>query len=168
MSPTKYEFVDLALNFRKFFGLSRKANSLETSILYSENKMNTPSDNNSRSKLKSQGVGVGLKARLPTSANYAWTIGGSFFPRVTHTEIETGRDMSSGDPSESTRLGLEVGGEIKFSRESQVVWGLSASAERNLFDGPAALADPSTGSTPANVSVTNSFYILSLGYRWGH
>jgi hypothetical protein len=164
----KYEFVDLGVNFRKFFGLSRLSNSLETSILYSEHKMNTPSDNNSRSRLKSQGVGLGLKARMPTSASYAWTVGGSFYPRVKHSESATGRDMSSGDPSESTRLELELGGEIKFSRESQVVWELSASAERNLFDGSAALPDPGTGSTPSNVSVTNSLYMFSLGYRWGH
>ena len=166
--PAKYEMIDLGVNFRKFFGLSRKSNSLEMSLLYSEHKMSPPGDNESRSRLKSQGVGIGLKARLPTSANYAWTVGGSFFPRLTHTESEPGKDLSSGDPSESTRLGLEVGGEIKFTREAQVIWGLSASAERNLFDGQAALVDPSTGSTPSNVSVTNSFYMFSLGYRWGH
>jgi hypothetical protein len=165
---TKYEMMDLGLSFRKFFGLSRKATSLETTILYSENKMNTPGDNESRSRLKSQGVGIGLKARLPTSANYAWTLGGNFFPRLTHTETEPGKDLSSGDPSESTRLGLEFGGEIKFTREAQVIWGLSATAERNLFDGQAALVDPTTGNTPSNVSVTNSFYMFSLGYRWGH
>ncbi len=76
--------------------------------------------------------------------------------------------MNSGSSDESTRLGLIFGGEWKFTRESQVLWGLDISTERNVFDGPASLPDPSTGETPSNVSVTNSLYMFSLGYRWGH
>lgn len=164
----KYEFVDLGLNFRKFFGVSRKSNSLEFSLLLSENKMTVPSDNTSRARLKTQGLGVGLKSRIPTSANYAWTLGGSFFPRLQHTESATGVDQKSGAPEESVRIGLDVGGEWKFTRESQMTWSLGASVERNIFDGAANLPDPGTGLTPNNVSVTNSLYMFSLGYRWGH
>ncbi len=65
--PAKYEFVDMGINFRKFFGISRKSSSLEFSILYSDDKMSVPSDNTSRPRLKSSGIGVGLKARIPTS-----------------------------------------------------------------------------------------------------
>lgn len=166
--PAKYEFVDLGLNFRKFFGISRKSNSLEMSLLYSDNTMNTPSDNISRAKLKTQGLGVGLKARLPTSVNYAWVVGGSFFPRLQHSEGQTGVSIESGAIEESVRFGFELGGEWKFTRESQMIWSLGATTERNLFDGAAALPDPSTGLTPNNVSVTNSLYMFSLGYRWGH
>ncbi|MFV8256867.1 hypothetical protein ACNQKP_03620 [Bdellovibrio bacteriovorus] len=164
----KYEFVDLGLNFRKFFGVSRKSNSLEFSLLFSDNKMTVPSDNTSRARLKTQGLGVGLKARIPTSANYAWTLGGSFFPRLQHSESATGVNIQSGASEESVRIGLDVGGEWKFTRESQMIWSLGASAERNVFDGAAGLPDPGTGLTPNNVSVTNSLYMFSLGYRWGH
>lgn len=166
--PAKYEFVDLGVNFRKFFGVSRKSSSVEFSILLSDNKMNVPSDNTSRARLKSQGFGVGMKARIPTSANYAWVVGGSFFPRLQHTESATGATIESGSPEESIRLGLDLGGEWKFTRESQMIWNLGVSTERNIFDGNASLPDPSTGTTPANVSVTNSLYMFSLGYRWGH
>ncbi|CAE77779.1 hypothetical protein AB1A81_00270 [Bdellovibrio bacteriovorus] len=164
----KYEFVDLGLNFRKFFGVSRKSNSLEFSLLLSDNKMTVPSDNTSRARIKTQGLGVGLKARIPTSANYAWTLGGSFFPRLQHSESATGVNIQSGASEESVRIGLDVGGEWKFTRESQMIWSLGASAERNVFDGAAGLPDPGTGLTPNNVSVTNSLYMFSLGYRWGH
>ncbi|AHZ85755.1 hypothetical protein Bb109J_c0094 [Bdellovibrio bacteriovorus] len=164
----KYEFVDLGLNFRKFFGVSRKSNSLEFSLLLSDNKMTVPSDNTSRVRIKTQGLGVGLKARIPTSANYAWTLGGSFFPRLQHSESATGVNIQSGASEESVRIGLDVGGEWKFTRESQMIWSLGASAERNVFDGAAGLPDPGTGLTPNNVSVTNSLYMFSLGYRWGH
>ncbi|KYG69059.1 hypothetical protein [Bdellovibrio bacteriovorus] len=166
--PAKYEYLDLGLNFRKFFGVSRKSSSVEFSVLFSENKMNVPSDNTSRARLKTSGVGVGLKARIPTSVNHSWVVGGTFFPRLQHSESVTGADMSSGSSEESIRIGVDVGGEWKFSREGQMIWNLGVSAERNVFDGAAALPDPSTGATPSNVSVTNSLYMFSLGYRWGH
>lgn len=166
--PVKYEMVDLGLNFRKFFGVSRKSNSIEFSLLLSDSKMTVPSDSTSRGRLKSQGLGVGLKARFPSTANYAWVFGGSFFPRLQHSESDTGIVVHSGSPEESVRVGLDVGGEWKFSRQSQMIWSLGLSTERNLFDGSASLPDPSSGLTPSNVSVTNSFYMFSLGYRWGH
>jgi hypothetical protein len=165
---TKYEFMDLGLNFRKFFGMSRKANSLELSVLYNENKMTPASDNTSRAKLTSNGLGVGMKARLPTSFTYAWVLGGSFFPRLQHGEGETGININSGSMEESARIGVDLGGEWKFDRESQLIWNLGLSSERNVFDGAASLPDPSTGTTPNNVSVTNTLYMFSLGYRWGH
>lgn len=166
--PAKYEFVDLGLNFRKFFGVSRKSSSVEFSVLLSDSKMNVPTDNLSRLRLKSQGVGVGLKTRIPTSMNYSWVVAGSFFPRLQHTETKTGIAAESGSPEESVRIGLDLGGEWKFTRESQVIWNLGLSTERNVFDGSAKLPDSSTGETPSNVSVTNSLYMFSLGYRWGH
>jgi hypothetical protein len=165
---TKYEFMDVGLNFRKFFGVSRKANSLEFSVLFNENKMTPASDNLSRAKLTSSGFGVGMKARLPTSFTYAWLLGGSFFPRLQHNEGDTGIILNSGSAEESTRVGIDLGGEWKFDRESQVVWNLGLSSERNVFDGAASIPDPSTGTAPNNVSVTNTLYMFSLGYRWGH
>lgn len=165
---TKYEFMDVGLNFRKFFGISRKSNSLEFSVLYNENKMSPASDNMSRAKLTSNGFGVGMKARIPTSFTYAWVLGGSFFPRLQHDEGDTGIIINSGSMEETARLGVDLGGEWKFDRESQLIWNLGLSSERNVFDGTASLPDPSTGTAPSNVSVTNTLYMFSLGYRWGH
>ncbi|NUN06432.1 MAG: hypothetical protein HUU57_11795 [Bdellovibrio sp.] len=166
--PAKYEMVDLGINFRKFFGVSRKSNSVEFSVLLSDNKMTVPSDNTSRARLKSQGLGVGLKARIPTSASYAWIVGGSFFPRLQHSEDETGVKVHSGSSEESVRLGVDLGGEWKFTRQSQMIWSVGISSEKNTFDGVAALPDPGTGATPSNVSVSSSLVMFSLGYRWGH
>jgi hypothetical protein len=166
--PTKYEFVDLGINFRKFFGVSRLSNSMEFSVLYSDNKVNVDAESTTRPRLKTSGVGLGLKARLPMSEGYAWTFGGSFFPRLQHSEVETGADIRSGSSDENIRIGLDLGGEFKFSRDSQLLWNLGLSTERNTFTGAASLTDPHTGLTPENVSVTNSLYMFSLGYRWGH
>lgn len=166
--PAKYESVDLGLNFRRFFGVNHKASSVEFSLLYGDSKMTVPTDSTSRPRLKSLGFGMSLKARLPSSGSYAWTFGGSLFPRLTHTETATGVAMQSGSPEESIRAGLDLGGEWKFTRESQMIWGLGVTAERNMFSGAVTLSDPVTGSNPSNVSVTNTLYMFSLGYRWGH
>jgi hypothetical protein len=105
---------------------------------------------------------------MPSSHNYAWVFGGSFFPRLQHTESQTGINLQSGAAGESIRIGLDLGGEWKFTRESQMIWNLAVSAERNIFTGAANLVDPETSLTPSNVGVTNSLYMFSLGYRWGH
>lgn len=165
--PAHYEFLDLAVNLRNYFGLSRKAKSWELDLLYTDYKLSVPSDNNYRARLKSSGVGLGLKTRLPTSANYAWTLGASFFPRLQHSEESTGAAIQSGGAAESTRIGLDVGGEFKFTRFSQVIWSVGMMSEKNLFSGSAGLVDPATGQTPSNVGVTSTFYMFNLGYRWG-
>ncbi|KYG66824.1 hypothetical protein AZI86_07245 [Bdellovibrio bacteriovorus] len=166
--PTKYEYLDLGINFRRFFGVSRLSNSMEFAVLYSDSKVNVESDNTSRPRLKTSGFGMALKARVPTSESYAWTFGGSFYPRLQHSESETGVDIKSGTSDENIRLGVDLGGEFKFTRESQLIWNLGLSTEKNTFDGAASLPDPHTSATPDNVSVTNSLIMFSLGYRWGH
>ncbi len=166
--PVKYEFMDLGVNIRKFFGLAAQDNSLEYSILYTEYKMATPNDNVSRARLKSSGLGLGLKGRFPTSTSYAWVLGGSLFPRLQHVESQTGIAISSGESLESVRIGFDLGGEWKFNRANQMIWNLNLITERNVFNGAANLPDPSNGQTPVNISVTNSLLMFSLGYRWGH
>lgn len=165
--PAHYEFLDLAVNLRNYFGLSRKAKSWELDLLYTDYKLSVPSDNQFRARLKSSGVGLGLKARLPTSASYAWTLGASFFPRLQHSEEATGASIQSGGNAESNRIGFDVGGEFKFSRFSQIIWSVGMMSEKNLFAGSAGLVDPATGQTPNNVGVTSTFYLFNLGYRWG-
>ncbi len=162
-----YESLDLALHLRRFYGLSRKANSLDVTLLYIEDKLDVPSDNTARAKLRSSGFGLGLEGKFPTSASYAWTLGGRFYPRVQHREMATGANIQSGGGAESARLGLDLGGEFKFSRASQLVWGLDITAEKNLFSGSAQLPDPENGQTPSQVGVMNTFYMFHLGYRWG-
>lgn len=166
--PVKYEFMELGVNVRKYFGITEQDNSLEYLILYSEYKTATPNDNISRPRLKSSGLGVGLRGRFPFSGSYSWVIGGSMFPRIQHVESQTGAAISSGESLEHVRIGFDMGGEWKLNRSNQIVWNLNLVTERNLFNGPAALVDPSTGQTPENVSAANSLVIFSLGYRWGH
>lgn len=162
-----YEFIDLSINLRKFFDLSRKANSIEFNLLYADTKMRSPPDSLTRGRISSTGFGLGLKSRFPTSISYAWVLGGSFFPRVQHSEGSTGLQLNSGSSAEAVRFGLDLGGELKLNRESQVIWNLGITTEKNLFSGMPSLPDPDSGATPENVSVTNSLIRFNLGYRWG-
>lgn len=166
-TTAKYEDIDLGVKFRRFFGLSRLASSVNFDFLYSESKLNTAADNTTRPRLFTYGLGMKLSSRIPTSADYAWVFGASFFPKLVHREEKIGISLSSGTPNENTRLGLNVGAEIKFSRESQIIYDLSISTERNTFEGAASPADPETGTSPSNVSVTNTLVMFSFGYRWG-
>ena len=109
-----------------------------------------------------------MALRVPYSHDVAWVIGGSFFPRLQHTEEKTGLDIKSGNNVENTRIGVQVGNEVSLSRQAQIFYEASVSSEKNLFDGSAGIVDPATGATPKNVSVTNTLYMFSLGYRWGN
>lgn len=167
-SPAHFEFMDLGLKFRQFFGFSQTSKSVEFDLLYSDYKFNVEGDDMYREKLKSSGLGLKMTLRVPTSNEVAWLMGASFFPRLQHSETKTGIDFSSGDNTENVRFGVQLGSEIKLSRESQVFYEASVSSEKNLFDGSATVADPATGATPKNVSVTDTFYLFTIGYRWGN
>jgi hypothetical protein len=167
-SPARYEFLDMAMKFRQFFGFTKLSKSVEFDVLYSDYKFNVNADDVYRAKLKTSGLGLKMTLRLPASPDVAWLIGGSFHPRLQHAESKAGADISSGNNIENVRLGIQLGSEIKLSRASQIFYEAALMSEKNIFEGSARLADPVTGSIPKNVSVTDTFYIFSLGYRWGN
>ncbi len=163
----QHEWTELGFDVRKFFGMSRKSNSLQFGIHLSEYKFVIPGDDTHRVGLRSTGIGVHLMTRIPVAPSYAWVFGGKLIPRVQHTELGTGLDLSSGSGGESTRVDLTVGGEFKLARQNQIIWSITSSFEKNQFNGQANIVDPEKGSAPKGVSVENAFYLFSLGYRWG-
>lgn len=167
-SPARYEFLDIALKFRQFYGFTSTSKSVEFDVLYSDFKFNVSADDVYRAKLKSSGLGLKMTLRVPSSSEVAWLIGGSFYPRLQHLESKAGTDISSGSNVENTRLGIQLGSEVKLSRSAQIFYEATVLSERNLFAGSAKLADPVTNTTPKNVSITDTFYVFSLGYRWGN
>jgi hypothetical protein len=165
--PISYEGIDLEFMLRKFVNLSEKSDSFTFSLLYTDLKTNVPTNESSRAKLESSGLGLKLSSRWPTSDNYASVFGASYFPRIKHTEIGTGLALKSGSGSQHSRIGFQLGGEFKFERQSQIIWDAGYSVEKNIFSGDAFPSEPS-GNIPNNVSVTNSILLFTLGYRWGH
>jgi hypothetical protein len=163
----RHEWTEIGFDVRKFFGLSRRSNSVQFGIHLSEYKFTVPGDDLTRVNLRGNGVGLHAKARIPVAPSYSWTFGGGLIPRVQQSELATGIDLSSGDKTESSRVDLSLGGEFKFSRQNQLTWELAASLEKSLYGGSANRSDPLTGATPQGVSVENSFTSVTLGYRWG-
>jgi hypothetical protein len=163
-----HELIEGGLDFRNFFGMSRKSNSITFGLHYLENKFSVPSDNLFRSRTKSSGVGFHFQGRFPVAPSYSWILGAKMEPRVSHVEYGTALNLQSGSSPESSRMTFIVGGEFKLSREHQMVWTLSGTLERNQFSGLANMVDPETGITPQGTSVTQTMSLLTLGYRWGH
>jgi hypothetical protein len=163
----QHEWTELGMDVRKFFGMSRRSNSMQYGLHFSEYKFVVPGDDLHRVGLRSTGIGFHLMTRIPTAPSYAWVFGGKLIPRVQHSELGTGVDLSSGSGGESTRVDLILGGEFKMARENQIVWNITSSFEKNQFNGQANTVDPERGTAPQGVSVDNTFLLFSLGYRWG-
>lgn len=167
--PVRYEQMELGLRFRAFQQYSRGSSSQEIGVFFLEDSTQVTPDSTTRSRLRSSGLGLGVWARRPSAdGSSAWILGGGAAPRMVHAEDSTGWTGKSGSPLENVRLLGELGREEILSRRSQILYGFKWSAERNSFDGPATVADPVTGKTPTNVSVTNSTTTFFFGYRWGH
>lgn len=162
-----HENIDLGIDFRKFFGLSRRSNSVIFGIHYSENKFLVPSDSTKRLKTKSSGLGIHYSSRFPVAPSYAWVFGARIEPKLNHTELPTGLTIMSGSGVESSRVGVNFGGEFKLSRQHQMIWDISVNSEKNLFSGSAYSVDPETGLTPEGVSIINNQVLFTFGYRWG-
>lgn len=167
MDRVRDEEMMVGFLFRRHFGLSRLSPSLEFSVLYLDHSFNVSTDSTTRPRWNSNGLGLGLESRLPTSAEHAWILGGRFFPRLKHSESKTSISVESGEPGENIRLDLFAGGELSFGKGHSFIYGLEVGAERDQFDGPASVPDPKSGVTPSNVTVTNALLNFSFGYRWG-
>lgn len=166
---TRFETVDLGIRFRSFQEYSKGSSSQEVGLFFIDDSTQVASDSLTRLKLRSTGFGIGVWSRNPAaSGSSAWHLGGGFAPRMVHVEDATGWTGQSGSPLENIRMLLEVSREEILSRKSQILYGIKWTGERNAFDGAATAADPLTGLTPTNVSVTNSTATFFFGYRWGH
>ena len=167
-TSVNHELIDGGLDFRQFFGLSRKSNSITFGLHYFESKFSPPADSVSRTRTKTSGFGIHFESRFPTAPSYAWILGAKIDPRVSHAEFGTSLGLQSGTSVESSRWGFHFGGEFKLSRQNQMIWDIAYTLEKNQFAGSSNLADPETNTVPSGVGVTNGMSFLTLGYRWGH
>lgn len=163
----QHEWTEIGFDLRKYFGMSRKANSVTFGVDYTSYKFTVPSDSTYREDLSSNAIGFHVQARMPVAPNYAWTFGARVAPRVNISEKNTALDLSSGSSPQAIRLGANVGGEFKLSREHQLIWQLSISYEKAKYGDQSSLPDPNTGSVVNGVSVDSTTTFLQFGYRWG-
>lgn len=163
----QHEWTEIGFDLRKYFGMSRKANSITYGVDYVSYKFKVPDDSTYREGLNSNAIGFHIESRIPVSPHYAWTFGGRVAPRVNVSEKNTALALSSGSSPQSTKVGAHFGGEFKMSRQSQLVWQLSVSYEKVKYGDQSSLSDPSTGSPIDGVSVDSTTTFLQFGYRWG-
>ncbi|HVK60893.1 MAG TPA: hypothetical protein VM432_05055 [Bdellovibrionales bacterium] len=162
------QWFTAGLRARGFVGVSRMAPSLSAGIDYMEYEFRAPSDAQTRAKLKSSGIRVSVDADVPANPYRSWTLGFSVAPKLQHRESKTEIDFQSGGNVDATQVGMSLGTNIRFDATSMMFLKLSHVVEKDLFSGPATLADPVTGVAPSGVSVTNSFTMIQLGYTWGN
>ncbi len=148
---------------RQYYGPKRKSNVMEFGLQYSDYQLQMPSNSSSRLKLQTTGLGLRIGGRNPIQPTYSQTFGVSVFPWLSHTETRNDSNMNSGHDPETSKFGIEYGGEIKFSHEAQLTWKLEKVLEKNIFQGQS-----SDALNPAKTSVVNQWTLLTFGYRWGH
>lgn len=164
---TRNENVEFSMNFRNYFGISRKANSLEFQVLFLDSIMTVPSDELYRYGFDSSGLGVGFKMRNPENIFMTTYYGMQFYPKLVHKETSSGTSANSGTNRETSRIGIEYGKEYILGKDSVVSYGFELTNETNSFKGTVSVPDPISSDTPDGVSVSNTTVGFVLGYRWG-
>ncbi|MES2855373.1 MAG: hypothetical protein V4692_05900 [Bdellovibrionota bacterium] len=162
------QWFTLGVRSRSFLSASRLVPTLSTSFDYFEYEFRAPSDALTRAKLKTMGIRISADAELPVTPYRSWTLGFSIAPKMQHREGSTAVNFQSGGNVDANQVGASIGSIFKFDVKSSMFIKLSHVVEKDLFTGPATVADPVSGQTPTGVSVTNSFTMIQLGYTWGN
>lgn len=173
-SPSGLEYLDAdhawfssGLRFRKFFGLSRKAKSLNFGVDYYEYQLQIPTSSADRMGLSSKGVSVSLEIDVPERVNTSWQIGFELQPDLSHNETIGGRNIKSGRSNNSSAVGLWYGRKLWLNRKNQFYWQLSHKAEINKYSGMSSVEDPRLGDSIRGVTVNNSTSFFQMGFTWG-
>lgn len=166
--PAQQEWTTVGLRTRRSFGGDRLAPVMTFGLDYSDSQFKVPSSALQRNKLSSKGVKISLDADIPTSTGYAWTIGFSFSPKLSHIEEQTDAQFGSGGGVEANAVGVSFGGKVFFERSDAMFWRLSYVVEKDQFSGQATANDPQTGFKPSGVSVVNGSALIQFGYTWSN
>lgn len=173
-SPTQDSFVstthtwfDLGLQFRRFFGMSVNASSVVFGLRYVDYAFSVPPTASSRLKQHTRGPAVDLNVSIPSSKHYFWNFGFTAQPFLVHEETIGGTDVRAGSTNETAAVGINLGGEYRFSRQTRTFFRFSSLLYKSQFSGSASAIDPVTGARPGSVPVNNIFYILDFGVTLG-
>lgn len=166
--PAQQEWTTIGLRTRRTFGDQKLSPVMTFGLDYLEAQFSVPDSSLMRNKLSSKGVRVSLEADLPTSDGYAWTMGFSFSPKLSHMEEKTSADFHSGGTVEANAVGLSFGGKVHFERSDVMFWKFSYTVEKDQFNGQASAPDALSGVKPSGVSVLNGVTLFQFGYTWSN
>jgi hypothetical protein len=165
--PVEHQWFGADLQFRSFFGVSRKAPSLTFGLGYGEYRMKAKSDSTMRLGIKTSGLRLSLESSIPATRGTAWTMGMEFLPHATHQELKTDLEAQSGSHDQTNVIGFSLGKKYTFSRSQMLFWKLQHQFEKNAFKNEASEPDP-RGRQPSDVSVTNTRTMFLFGFTWGN
>lgn len=163
-----HEEMELGVKVRHHFNLSATSPVLEARFYYIDDDYRLASDSMARLRTETTGFGLGVQGLVHSSKELIWTLGAFYEPQLSHREMSGDLSARSGYRPQTAGHGIELGGEWKMKRSSQVVYGVEYRSEKNQFDGRATLVDPESGIFPNDIGVTSTRLTFSLGYRWGH
>lgn len=167
MVPSTYRDIEIGFRFRKHFGLKRKSPSLLWGLDFVDHSVRLPGNTADRVSTSSSGLSLSLQADIPRSTYYTHVVGVEVQPFLVHEETSDAA-IRSGGRNDTYAIGAWLGGAWLFDRGHQLFWKLQERIEQNSFSGSASTIDPSTGTAPNGVSVTNCVTLFSVGYRWGN
>ncbi|CAN5609006.1 hypothetical protein BH10BDE1_BH10BDE1_21480 [soil metagenome] len=132
-----------------------------------DSQFRVSSDTVSKLKTKSGGVRLSLEGEFQTSLSSAWLIGFSASPRLQHEEITAATEARSGTGVNAYAVGASLERRWRFDSSNALFIRLEHKFERDLFTGPATLADPIGGATPDGVAASVGTTLIQFGYNWG-
>ena len=146
----------------------RNSPSLTLGVDYEDYQFQVDADAQIRNRLETSGVDLSLLAEIPNSSHYSWEVGINFLPKAKHQETLTTAGVQSGDSPNADVIAVGIGGRMYIDSSNQMFWKISERFEKDQFMGTTSKPDPTSNQTLTNVSVTNSFTIIQIGYTWGN
>lgn len=162
-----HRFTEAGLFYRKHFTNTRKSPSIALGVSQKEYNLALAKSEEDRLSLKSSGLALNLKAKIPESTMNAWVYEISLLPNLKVKESNSTREIKSGTKDTTYGVFVGLGQEYTFDRKNQIFWKLSHRYEKSIYKGTVSEADPVSGSTPQNISVTSGISIFEFGYIWG-
>ncbi len=162
------QWISGGLRYRNFLSSQRNSASLTLGLDYEDYQFQVGTDAQMRNRLETSGIDLSLNAEIPRSSHYSWEFGVDFMPKAKHLETLTSASLQSGDSPEADVLGVSIGGRIYVDSSNQMFWKITERLEKDQFMGTTSKPDPSGNQTLTNVSVTNSFTLIQIGYTWGN
>ena len=166
--PLNQSWLGLGIRFRRFFGSHKKMSSFAWGIDGRQRDLRTSSAESEKFNTRSRAAFLVAEGRIPMTARWVATVQMALAPWVDHQESGGRSGDFSGVDATSTSYSLGLGMEYVFDRGHRFFLKAKGDIEANQFQRSSGLIDPRTGLVSRGVSVSQSFFVLELGYIWGN
>lgn len=162
------QWISAGFRYRNFLSTQKNAASISLGADYEDYQFQVDTDARIRNRIETSGVNLSLSSEIPQSSRYSWELGIEFMPKAKHLETMTSANIQSGNSPQANMIGINIGGKIYIDSSNQMFWKISERLEKDQFSGDSSKPDPATNQTQTNVSVSNTFTMIEIGYTWGN